>query len=596
MANIKRANTSGITKSGVAIPDVPDAPTIGAATNVGTARAFNNGSATVAFTAAAKGGTSTSFTATSTPGSFTVTGAGSPLTVTGLQSATSYTFAVTGTNASATGPASGASSSITATTIPETPTIGTVTRTGNTTVSVPFTGATGGSSLTSGTVTSSPSISLSTSGTSSPLTATGTFIQGQSYTFTTTVTNANGTSGSSGSSNSVIPFAATAPAAPTIGTVSVTNATTVSVPYTDGAANGSAITSRTITSSPSIALTFTNTSASPVTVTGSFVAGTAYTFSLTATNGVGTSSSSSASNSTTPNPIPRAGFMLSGVLDPGGSPQFVSSIIKILYSSDTVSTLGSSTATISQNRGAMSNSGTAGYSAGGTTGSDGYDKVTYATDTCSGSASYISPVAGGRCGVANWGTAGYFVSGDFGTTDPSSGPTTIQKIAFSNDARSTLSTTVTTAFRAPGGGFENSGTAGYMVAGSDMGSKFGTTVNKIRKLTYSTETYSVLANTFSFTGNLNMSWSNSGTAGLATSNSSVYKMPFSTETSAFTIAPTDGFIGHAGNLANSGTAGYSNRQNRAQITKYAFSNDTASLVSATLPATRANSSCMSNSG
>ena len=57
MANIKRANTSGITKSGVAIPDVPDAPTIGAATNVGTSRAYNNGSATVAFTASATGGT-----------------------------------------------------------------------------------------------------------------------------------------------------------------------------------------------------------------------------------------------------------------------------------------------------------------------------------------------------------------------------------------------------------------------------------------------------------------------------------------------------------------------------------------------------------
>jgi hypothetical protein len=130
MANIKRANTSGITKSGVAIPDVPDAPTICAATNVGTSRAFNNGSATVAFTAAATGGTSTSFTATSTPGSFTATGAGSPLTVTGLQSATSYTFAVTGTNASATGAASAASSSITATTVPATMTAPTPTNVG----------------------------------------------------------------------------------------------------------------------------------------------------------------------------------------------------------------------------------------------------------------------------------------------------------------------------------------------------------------------------------------------------------------------------------------------------------------------------------
>jgi hypothetical protein len=53
------------------IDDVPDAPTIGAATNVGTSRAYNNGSATVAYTAAPTGGTATTFTATSTPGSFT---------------------------------------------------------------------------------------------------------------------------------------------------------------------------------------------------------------------------------------------------------------------------------------------------------------------------------------------------------------------------------------------------------------------------------------------------------------------------------------------------------------------------------------------
>ena len=39
------------------IDDVPDAPTIGAATNVGTSRAYNSGSATVAYTAAATGGT-----------------------------------------------------------------------------------------------------------------------------------------------------------------------------------------------------------------------------------------------------------------------------------------------------------------------------------------------------------------------------------------------------------------------------------------------------------------------------------------------------------------------------------------------------------
>jgi len=105
MANVKRANTSGITKTGTAIPDVPDAPTIG------TAAAASSTTATVAYTAAATGGTASTFTAISTPGSLTATGA-SPITVTGLTANTSYTFAVRGTNSTATGALSFSSSSI----------------------------------------------------------------------------------------------------------------------------------------------------------------------------------------------------------------------------------------------------------------------------------------------------------------------------------------------------------------------------------------------------------------------------------------------------------------------------------------------------
>jgi hypothetical protein len=93
-----------------AIPDVPDAPTIGTVTDAGT-----GSSATVAYTAAVTGGTVTTFTATSTPGSFTGTGS-SPITVSGLTAGTSYTFKVKGTNATATGPESSASSAITLTT------------------------------------------------------------------------------------------------------------------------------------------------------------------------------------------------------------------------------------------------------------------------------------------------------------------------------------------------------------------------------------------------------------------------------------------------------------------------------------------------
>jgi hypothetical protein len=91
-------------------------------------------------------------------------------------------------------------------TVPSAPTIGTVTVTNNTTVSIPFTaGADGGRTITSYTATSSPSITLSTSGTSSPLTVTGTFVLGTSYTFTIKAKNGIGESPASGTSNSVIP-------------------------------------------------------------------------------------------------------------------------------------------------------------------------------------------------------------------------------------------------------------------------------------------------------------------------------------------------------------------------------------------------------
>ena len=207
MTIINKVSSKTLMPGITAVPDVPDAPTGVSATDVGTSRAYNNGSATVSFTPAATGGGSiTSYTATSSPGSFTASGASSPLTVTGLSSATAYTYAVTATNASATGPASSSSSSVTATTVPQAPTIGTASVTNSTTVSIPFTeGATGGSSITSYTATSSPSISLSVSGTSSPLTVTGTFATSQAYTFTISAVNTNGTSSASSASNSVTP-------------------------------------------------------------------------------------------------------------------------------------------------------------------------------------------------------------------------------------------------------------------------------------------------------------------------------------------------------------------------------------------------------
>jgi hypothetical protein len=187
---------------------VPNAPTIGTATDVGTARAYNNGAASVTFTAPTFDGglPITSYTVTSSPGGFTGTGASSPITVAGLASSTAYTFTVTATNSRGTGAASAASNSVTATTVPQAPTIGTATA-GDTSATVTYTaGATGGKTVSAYTATSSPG-SLTGTG-ASPITVSS-LTNGTAYTFTVTATNANGTSTASAASNSVTPVAAT---------------------------------------------------------------------------------------------------------------------------------------------------------------------------------------------------------------------------------------------------------------------------------------------------------------------------------------------------------------------------------------------------
>jgi len=95
------------------------------------------------------------------------------------------------------------------------------------------------------------------------------------------------------------------PNAPTVGTATVTGTTTATVTYTAPAFNGGVpITSYTATSSPGgITGTLSQAGSGTITVSG-LTAGTAYTFSVTATNPIGTSASSGASNSITTYSVP----------------------------------------------------------------------------------------------------------------------------------------------------------------------------------------------------------------------------------------------------------------------------------------------------
>ena len=86
------------------------------------------------------------------------------------------------------------------------------------------------------------------------------------------------------------------PGAPTIGTATAGNAQ-ATVTFTPASDGGSPITGYTVTSSPG-SITATGT-ASPIAVTG-LTNGTAYTFTVTATNAIGTGAASATSNSVTP--------------------------------------------------------------------------------------------------------------------------------------------------------------------------------------------------------------------------------------------------------------------------------------------------------
>ena len=92
----------------------------------------------------------------------------------------------------------------------------------------------------------------------------------------------------------------TAPGAPTSVTASSTGATTANVSFTAPASNGgAAITSYTATSSPGgITGTISQATSGTIAMTG-LTAGTAYTFTVRATNSAGTSPASSPSNSVT---------------------------------------------------------------------------------------------------------------------------------------------------------------------------------------------------------------------------------------------------------------------------------------------------------
>ena len=149
--------------------------------------------------------------------------------------------------------------------------------------------------ITSYTVTASPG-SITATGTGSPIIVSG-LTNGTAYTFTVTATNKIGTGPASSPSNSVTPVGLTVPGSPTGVSAFAGNAqatVTFSAPASNG---GSAVIKYAVTASPG-GITATGIGRSII-VSG-LTNGTAYTFTVTATNKIGTGPASSPSNSVTP--------------------------------------------------------------------------------------------------------------------------------------------------------------------------------------------------------------------------------------------------------------------------------------------------------
>jgi hypothetical protein len=163
---------------------------------------------------------------------------------------------------------------------------------------------------------------------------------------------------------------------------------------------------------------------------------------------------------------------------------------KMLFPSDTISLIDPATSIQRYDGCGFANNAVAGYLCGGRGAGVGLtaviDKLTFPSDTQSVSSATLSAAREflGASGMADYGVAGYISGGDTsgGTV------TTIDKVAFPADTRSTLATGLPAALQYVGA-VSDTGVAGYIGGGQ------GGNANRIQKYSFPSDVYSLVTAT-----------------------------------------------------------------------------------------------------
>lgn len=273
---------------------LPGAPT-------GAQGTAGDGQATVSWQAPSSDGGNPidQYEVTASPGGATAVVDGDTLeaTITGLANGTAHTFTVRARNGAGYGPASAASAAVTPRTSPGSPTgVAAVAGNGQATVSWTAPASDGGSAVDAYEVEASPGGAKVQVGADSTTATVAGLANGTAYTFVVRARNDAGFGADSVPSSAVTP--AGEPGRPAKPTVRSGDRRAV-VSWTAAAANGSPVTGYTVTASPGGATVTVDGTSTSATVSG-LSNGTAYTFTVVASNAVGSSPASPTSDAVVP--------------------------------------------------------------------------------------------------------------------------------------------------------------------------------------------------------------------------------------------------------------------------------------------------------